>query len=89
MSSKMIGGAVACAIVLGLAGLVAGYFLYGKLAGEYVGINTLISPQRSVLESALHSVVGIDVMRTKILWLGGAGAVIGLVVGFLLPSLKR
>lgn len=89
MSSKVIGGAVACAIVLGLAGLVVGYFLYGKIVGEYVGIETLISPQRNALESAVQTVVGIDAMRTKILWSGGAGAVIGLVVGLLLPALKR
>ncbi|NQT94608.1 MAG: hypothetical protein HQ559_17770 [Lentisphaerae bacterium] len=89
MSSKVIGGAVACAIILGLVGLVAGYFLYAKLAGEYVGLETLIAPKKGALESAVHSIVGIDSMRTKILWSGGAGAVIGLVVGALLPAFKR
>ncbi len=78
---------VSSAVTFGLLGLVVGYLIYGKIAGDYVSLSTLFATSNNVLESAVQSLAGIDAMRSKILMCGAVGAVIGVVVR-LLPILK-
>ena len=69
-------------IVLAVLGLLTGYLLFGKLAGDYVSITRLLGMNGSLLDSAFNSITGIDAMRNKILLSGAAGAVLGLVISF-------
>ena len=87
MMKKLLLQAVGAAAGTGVVGLIVGYLVYGKIAGEYVSLGTLLSPGGNLLESAAQSLAGIDAIRTKILTCGGVGAVIGLIARFL-PALN-
>ena len=62
-------------------GLIIGYAIFGKLAGEYVSLNTLFSFGGNAIQRAFQTVSGIADMRTKILLCGAAGAVVGILAG--------
>lgn len=69
------------AIFLGILGLVAGYFLFGKVGGSYIGLKALIVPGDSLLSQVGNKLRGVETIRQNILLAGGAGAVIGAVLG--------
>lgn len=69
---------------LGVAGLVFGYLVFGRIAGEYIGLDTLFQSSSNVLEDAFRSLTGLKEARQNILISGGVGAVLGLVVGAVL-----
>ena len=68
-------------IVLGIVGLVAGYFLFGKVGNSYIGLKALLMPSDSLLSKVGNTLRGVESMRQNILLSGGAGAVIGAVLG--------
>ena len=70
--------AIIYVIVFGIIGFVIGYFLYGKVAGEYMDPFKLILPSKDVLHKFGRSVSGIQGIRENIFMFGGIGAVIGL-----------
>lgn len=74
--------AVLSLIALTVLGLITGYLLFGKLAGDYVSITRLLGMNGSLLDNAFNSITGIDAMRNKILLSGAAGAVLGLLISF-------
>ena len=63
-------------------GLGAGYAVFGKLAGSYVSMDTLLSFGGNALQSAFRSISGIEAMRNKILLCGAAGVVVGVLLAF-------
>lgn len=63
-------------------GLIIGYTIFGKWAGEYVSIHTLFSFGGNAFHRAFQSVSGIEDMRNKILLCGAAGAVAGVLLTF-------
>ncbi|ADE11868.1 hypothetical protein [Sideroxydans lithotrophicus] len=63
-------------------GLIIGYAIFGKWAGEYVSLQTLFSFGGNAFHRAFQSVSGIDDMRNKILLCGAAGAVAGVLLTF-------
>jgi len=63
-------------------GLGAGYAVFGKLAGNYVSIDTLLSFGGNAFENAISSIAGIDAIRNKILLCGAAGGVVGVLLAF-------
>lgn len=67
-----------CAVIC----MAIGYGIFGKIAGHYVSVNSLLSFGGNALQSAWNSVSGLEAMRNKILLCGAGGA----VVGFLLAS---
>ncbi len=69
------------ALFLGIIGLVAGYFLFGKVGNSYIGLNALIAPSDNLLSQLGNKLRGIETIRQNILLAGGAGAVIGAVLG--------
>lgn len=69
---------VVCAVI----GMALGYGIFGKIAGHYVSVSSLLSFGGNALQSAWSSVSGLADMRNKILLCGAGGA----VVGFLLAS---
>ncbi len=66
----------------GVLGLIVGYAIFGKLAGDYVSLKTLFSFGGNAFHRAFQSVSGIEDMRNKILLCGAAGAVIGVILTF-------
>ncbi|MFW5712382.1 MAG: hypothetical protein ACOCZA_10580 [Spirochaetota bacterium] len=69
------------ALFLGIIGLVAGYFLFGKVGNSYIGLNALIAPSDNLLSQLGNKLRRIETIRQNILLAGGAGAVIGAVLG--------
>ena len=76
-------GVISSAVVLGIVGLAAGYFLFAKVGNSYIGVESLISPADTILERLGDAVRGIDEIRRKILISGGAGAAVGVVIGLM------
>ena len=67
-------------------GLIVGYTIFGKLAGNYVSLNTLFSFGGNAIQRAFESISGIEDMRNKILLCGVAGAVVGMLLTFRLKK---
>lgn len=65
-----------------ILGLIIGYALFGKLAGEYVSLKTVFSFGGNAFHNAFRSITGIEDMRNKILLCGAAGAVVGALATF-------
>ena len=87
MIKKLLIQVLSAAVGTGVLGLIVGYLIYGKIAGDYVSLSTIFSPSGNILESAAQSISGIDAIRTKILISGGVGALIGLAVR-IWPAIK-
>ena len=67
-------------LVFALIGLVAGYLFFGKIAGEYVSISTLLKPASNDLVSFGQKISGITNVRNNIAICGGIGAILGIVI---------
>ena len=67
-------------------GLIVGYAYFGKWAGEYVSLKTLLSFGGNAFQNAFRSISGIEEMRNKILLCGVAGAVVGVLATFRLKK---
>jgi len=76
---KNLGPAIIMALILGLAGMAVGYGIFGKIGGEYVDLDVIFSMNKNFLQKAVRSIAGIDEMRSKILFCGAGGAVLGLL----------
>jgi hypothetical protein len=72
---------VLLAVLLGAVGLVFGYLIFGRMAGEYLSIESLIRPSQNVLQKLADSVLGIQRIRQNILISGGVGVAVGIVAG--------
>ena len=73
-------------IAFAVLGLIIGYAIFGKWAGDYVSLNTLFSFGGNAFHRAFQSVTGIEDMRNKILLCGVAGAVVGVFLTFKLKK---
>lgn len=82
MNKKSIFSILAFAVL----GLIIGYALFGKWAGEYVSLKTLFSFGGNVFQNTFRSVSGIEEMRNKILLCGAVGAVAGVLLTFRLKK---
>jgi len=71
---------ITSAVFLGVIGLVAGYFLFGKVGNSYIGLTELINPGDSLLSQLGSKLKGVESIRQNILLSGGAGALIGAVL---------
>lgn len=67
-------------LVFGIIGLIFGYLLFGKIAGDYVSIKTIFSSSENALESFGRNISGITSMKQNILISGGIGAVLGVII---------
>lgn len=67
-------------------GLIVGYAVFGKWAGDYVSLETLFSFGGNKLQSAFRSLSGVEDMRNKILICGAVGAVVGVLLTFKLKK---
>lgn len=69
-------------LLFGILGLVAGYFLFGKIGDEYVSLKTIFSSSSNAIESLGRKISGIEKMKQNILISGGVGGLLGLIIGF-------
>jgi hypothetical protein len=69
-------------IAFAVLGLIIGYAVFGKWAGDYVSLKTLFSFGGNAFQRAFQSVSGIEDMRNKILLSGAAGAAVGVILTF-------
>ncbi len=69
------------ALVLGVVGLVVGYFLFGKVGGDYVRLTTLLNLSGGGIAGFMRNLAGIGEIRQNILLSGTAGAGVGVLVG--------
>ena len=77
------------AIVVFLFGIVAlalGYGIFGKIGGRYVNLDVIFSTDKNFLQKAFRSMIAIEEMRSKILWCGAGGAILGLVLQLFLAK---
>jgi hypothetical protein len=58
-------------------GMAIGYGIFGKIAGHYVSVSSLLTFGGNTLQNAWQSVSGLAEMRNKILLCGAGGAVAG------------
>jgi hypothetical protein len=67
-------------IFFAIIGLVVGYLLFGKIAGEYVNIKTIFGSASNPFESFGRNISGLTSMKQNIFISGGIGAVLGFVI---------
>lgn len=70
-------------LVFIVIGLVLGYFMFGRIAGEYVNIGAIFSNSDNALESFGRNISGLTEMKQNILISGGAGGVLGLILSLI------
>jgi predicted tellurium resistance membrane protein TerC len=77
-------------VVLAVLGLLFGYLVFGKIAGEYVSVKTLFtSSSGSVIKGLVQKVIGITTIRRNILISGGVGLIAGVILGAAFAMKKR
>jgi len=79
----MAGRIILWAVIIGTVGLVVGYLIFGRLAGDYLPVGRLLQRPHNLLEDLAQSVTGIQNARRSILISGAVGAGVGVVVGAL------
>ncbi len=67
-------------VVFGLVGLLFGYLVFGRIAGDYVSISNLITLPANWIEELGESLTGIRQIRQRIFITGAMGMVLGGVV---------
>jgi hypothetical protein len=73
-------------VAFAVLGLIVGYAIFGKWAGDYVSLKTLFNFGGNAFQRAFQSVSGIEDMRNKIMLCGVAGAVVGAILTFRLKK---
>ncbi len=67
-------------IAFAIIGLVLGYLIFGRIAGEYVSLDLIFKDSSNVIESLGRNISGLKEMKQNILISGGAGGLLGLVI---------
>jgi hypothetical protein len=73
------------ALTLGVLGLVIGYLIFGKIAGEYVSISALFGLGDDLLSRLSEAVMQLSDIRQNILISGAVGLGVGVVAGAVFP----
>ncbi|MGM0497364.1 MAG: hypothetical protein ACQESJ_05560 [Bacteroidota bacterium] len=66
-----------------IIGLVLGYLIFGRIAGEYVGLEAIFSDSSNFIKSVGRNITGLEQMKQNILISGGAGGVLGLILSLI------
>lgn len=69
------------ALILGAAGLAAGYAFFGQVGNRYLDISAILGLEKGLVNDLMGSMVGIGAIRTKILVSGAVGAMAGFLLG--------
>jgi len=73
-------------VVLGIIGLIVGYFIFAKSGSSYLPVDEIIGAKANNLGQGIGNLFhGVDLaqVRSNILYSGLAGAGLGLVIGIL------
>lgn len=62
-------------------GLVVGYVIFGRLAGDYVSIDVIFRTPDDIFDRVTYSLADIESIRQNILISGAVGGVLGLIIG--------
>lgn len=65
-------------------GLIVGYLVFGRVAGEYVSVINLITAPSGWVDEVTDTLTGIRQVRQHILATGAAGLALGSVVAAIL-----
>ena len=76
----MVQKVILWSVVFGLVGLLFGYLVFGRIAGDYVSISNLITLPANWIEELGESLTGIRQIRQRIFITGAMGMVLGGVV---------
>ena len=80
----MIGRIILFVIVLGLIGLAVGYFIFGRVGGQFLSLQEVFQPAENILEDIGETFTGVQNARRNI-WISGAiGGAVGAIVGAVL-----
>jgi len=71
-------------LLLGAAGLVVGYLIFGQVGGEYVPLDNLVNPPQDFLDEIQETITGIRQIRERILVSGAVGLGFGILLGAVL-----
>ena len=71
-------------VIFGLVGLVFGYLVFGRIAGDYVSVSNLISLPANWVEELGEGLTGVRQIRQRIFITGVTGLVLGAVVSAVL-----
>ncbi len=72
------------ALLLGIVGLVIGYFLFANYIGDkYVSVERLLRSSNNFIEKIEDSVLNLARIKRNILISGAAGAGLGLLLGLI------
>ena len=74
---------VTFALVLGAAGLVVGYLVFGEIAGQYMRVVTLLGIGEDLRSQLGQAFMQVSDVRQNILLSGAAGLGIGILAGAL------
>lgn len=67
-------------IIFAIIGLILGYLIFGRIAGEYVSLDTIFQDSNNVIEKLGRNISGLKEMKQNILITGGAGGLLGLII---------
>lgn len=69
-------------IAFGILGLIVGYVLFGKIAGEYASLKAIFGANGNAFESFGRKISGLTQIKHNILISGGIGLILGLVIKY-------
>ena len=61
------------AVVFGIVGLVVGYLIFGRVAGEYIPIQTIFRLPENMIGSMAQNITGVSDARQSICMTGAVG----------------
>jgi hypothetical protein len=70
-------------LIFAIIGLLFGYLMFGKFAGEYISLNTIFSSSANAIEQFGRNISGLNSIKQNILISGGAGAILGFIIVFI------
>lgn len=70
-------------VILGIAGIVAGYFIFARapITGELIEVRNLIQQPQNLLGELFSEISQFETIRRNILLTGAGGAALGLILG--------
>ncbi len=73
------------AVVLGITGLVVGYFMFARapITGDYIAIETLLDPPEGIIGRLMEDIGQFARIRRSIVLTGAGGAVLGVILGLI------
>lgn len=70
-------------LLFAIIGLVLGYFIFARINGEYLSIQTIFNAAANPIESFGRKITGLQSIKQNIFISGGVGAAVGLVLSLI------